>query len=310
MKTKRFILPGLLMILLVACQPVELEIPDSTLTPVSGRQSADSVWTLTIQADKGIDTKALDLTNGDNTLNTYWKENETVYVYMGGTSLGTLTVKPATGEKPTTATLTGTITTSSLHQNDELTLYTPRIIWNYDSQNGALIGTGSIEDTHAYASATVSVKSIDNDNHTISTSGARFTNEQSIYRFQFLLNNSALIVKDLTICDAAANNTLVQKREMGSDGTWTSTPGPILVQPTDATSGPLYVALRNENTVKDTYSFVITGPSEALYLAKKDIPASVLDKPGKFISATTIEAKQPDFTAAASGTISNSEQVF
>ena len=310
MKTKRFFLPGLLMILLAACEPVELEIPDSPLTPVSGRQTADSVWTLTIQADKSVDTKALDLTNNDNTLNTYWKNTEIVYVYKGGTSLGTLSVKPAAGDKPTTATLSGSITTSDLVQDDVLTLYTPRTTWNYASQNGVLTGTGSIEENYAYATATVSVNAIDNEKQTVSTTKACFSNQQSIYRFQFKQDeNTAVTVKDFLICDVAANNTLVQKREMGTDGTWTSTPGPILVQPADATSGPLYVALRNESTATDTYSFVITGPGEELYLAKKEIPSTVLDKPSKFISATTIEAKQPDFSPAE-GEILSTTGVF
>ena len=321
MKTKRFIIPGLLMILLAACEPVELEIPDSPLTPVSGRQTADSVWTLTILADKGVDTKALDLTNEGNTLNTYWKETEKVFVYKGGTSLGTLSVQPATGDKPTTATLTGSINTSGLAQNDVLTLYTPRTTWNYAGQNGALTGTGSIEDTYAYASATVSVKSIDNENHTISTSGARFTNEQSIYRFQFLLNGNAaspVIVKDFLLW-SSDKEALVQKRELVNNE-WTSTKGFLCVKPDSDTSEPLYVAIRNEmdtpsaedisaHKVVDTYNFVLTGSNHELYLASKGIPAHVLDAPGKFISATTIEAKQPDFSPAE-GNISSTQGVF
>ena len=90
-------------------------------------------------------------------------------------------------------------------------------------------------------------------------------------------------------------------------------------RPASATSEALYVALRNETvsttlvdeeTVLDTYHFVLTASNDALYLASKGIPAYVLDTPGKFISAMSIEATQPDFSPMASGSIDNPTLIF
>ena len=311
MKAKFFIIPSLLLILLAACQPVELEVPDSPLKPNNGKQSADSVWTLTIQADKGVDTKALNLDG--NTLTAYWTSSDKVQVYRGGNWLCELGVT-CEGEKPTTATLTGT-TTAQLNVEDVLTLMIPSDTWDYTGQDGTI---GFISSNYAYATATVTVKTKEGTDNTITTTGASFNNEQSIYRFQFQNNNSAVTVKDFLLW-SSDKKALVQKRELVNNE-WTSTKGFLCVKPDSDTSEPLYVSIRNEmatpstqeisnQTIVDTYNFVLTGSSHELYLASKGIPAHVLDAPGKFISATTIVAKQPDFTAAT-GTISNSEQVF
>lgn len=315
MKAKLFILPCLILILLAACQPVELEVPDSPVNPVSGRQSADSVWTLTIQAEKGVDTKALNLDG--NTLTAYWTNTDKVKVYKSGTYLCDLDVTPASGDKPTIATLTGT-TTAQLSVNDDLVLMIPRTTWDYTGQDGTI---SSISNSYAYATSTVTVKTKEGSDNTITTSGASFNNEQSIYRFQFLSDGSTgspVNVKDFLLW-SSDKKALVQKREL-ANGAWTSTKGYLCVKPGSDTNEPLYVSIRNEmekptdaqingQTVVDTYNFVLTGSSHELYLATKGIPAHVLDAPGKFISATTIVAKQPDFTAV-SGTINNSTDVF
>lgn len=312
MKAKFFIIPSLLLILLAACQPVELEVPDSPLKPNNGKQSADSVWTLTIQADKGVDTKALNL--DVNNLTAYWTSSDKVKAYKDGAYLCDLDVTPAAGEKPTIATLTGK-TTAQLSVNDELILMIPRDNWDYTGQDGTI---NSISSTYAYATDTVTVKSIEGSDNTITTTGASFNNEQSIYRFQFQNNNSAVTVKDFLLW-SSDKKALVQKRELVNNE-WTSTKGFLCVKPGFDTNEPLYVAIRNEMAKPtdaqiqgqdpvDAYCFVITGSSHELYLASKGIPAHVLDAPGKFISATAIVAKQPDFTAAT-GTISNATDVF
>ena len=124
MKARFFIVPAILMV--ASCQ-IELVDPDLAEEVPTGQEApADSVWTLTIQATKGEpDTKALDLVNDGARLNAYWKNTETVKVYKDGTLLGTLSVVPDAGVKPTTATLTGPITTGGLAVSDELYLLFP-----------------------------------------------------------------------------------------------------------------------------------------------------------------------------------------
>lgn len=297
MKARHLFIPAILLVASCQIEQVdpnyEEERPEVVTTP------ADSVWTLTIQATKGEpDTKALDLVNDGTRLNAYWKDTETVTVYKDGTLLGTLNVVPDSGEKPTTATLTGPITTSGLSVSDELYLLFPNGTWNYIGQNGALTGSGSIENTYAYASATVTVSAI--NGAAVTTTKANFANQESIYRFGFKVSEVYIDPKSFTV--SAAGGKLVQSMSW-TGSAWTADYGDISVTPASAPGDHLfYVSLRNDQTTEDTYSFIITGSDDALYMATKNIPAEVLDAPGKFISAKSISATQPNFTAESGTT--------
>ena len=283
MKTKRLLIPALLLVL-AACRQVELEAP----TPVI--QQEDSQSTLTLQASKGeADTKALDLTNDGATLDAYWKNTEKVKVYKDGTLLGTLDVAPAAGVKPTSATLSGSITTTGLSEGNTLTLMIPRDSWNYANQVGTL---ESIETTYDYATATVTIASISGS--TVTTTGkASFSNEQSVYRFGFKVSGNYIDPKDFTV--SAEGGQLVQSLSY-EGGAWTPAYGALTVTPSSAPADHFYyVALRNDSTAADTYTFIITSSDDKLYMASKGIPNTVLDTPGKFISAKNITAVQPGF---------------
>ena len=303
MKTTRQILSTVCaaLFILAACQPVEFE-------EISGRGNSknanDSVCFLTVQATKQAETKALDLTNSGATLNAYWTTSEKVKVYKDGTYLGELAVTP-TSEKSATATLSGNITVTGLSAGNTLTLMIPREEWAYTGQNGALTGSGSIEDTYSYATASVTIDEISGSS--VTTTKATFANEQSIYRFGFKKGGNYIDPKDFVV--SASGNQLVQSRSW-SGSAWTSTYGSITVTPASAPADHLYyVSLRNESTAENTYRFIVIGSSNELYLASKTIPASVLDVPGKFISAKEIAVSQPSF-APASGTIDKAEDVF
>jgi hypothetical protein len=299
MKTKYMFLS---ILILVACQRMESEQP---VFIEENAERADSVWIFSIEAVKDdAQTKALDLVNEGTRLNAYWKSTETVAMYKDGTLLGSLSVTPGTGEKPTTATMSGSITASGLAENDALTLLFPRTDWDYTGQTGSLTGTNSIEEKYAYVTATVIIKSITGAN--VSTTEASFANEESIYRFSFRNGDSALAIKDFTL--SAANGRLVQSRAYS--GGWTSAYGPIDVTPASATSDPLYVSLRNESTATDSYSFVITGADDILYLASKTIPDIVLDAPGRFISAQNITATKASFDPHPSGEVNDPEEIL
>ncbi|MBO4635218.1 MAG: hypothetical protein J5669_07585 [Bacteroidales bacterium] len=290
MKTKLIIIPALLL-LAAACQRMEQE------TPVT-KESENNIRTLTVQAVKGSDeTKSLILVNGVE-LDAYWKEDEEVKVYKEGTLLGTLKANLAqsAGLNPTSATLSGDIDVTGLNENDELTLMLPRENWDYTGQKGILTGTGSIEDTYDYAVATVKVDAIDGDKVTTTTT-ANFANQQSIYRLVFKLSDDSTVnVKDFTL--TATNDKLVQSFSY-TNSAWTPTYGSLSVSLDNASTEPIFVSIRNESTAEDTYHFVITGASGDLYLANKVIPSGALDAYGKFISATTIATKQPEFNPAA-----------
>lgn len=289
MKATRFIVPALIVIF-SACQKdaaVEVIITGSD-------------YTISIQADKGdAVTKALELVSGTpDYLNAYWVDTETVKVYKGGTLLGTLDVIPEPGEKPSKAILSGTIATEGLAANDVLSLMIPREEWNYNGQAGTL---ACIESSYDYAVASVTVAAVDDVNHSVTTTGtASFVNQQSIYRFGFKVNDSYIDPKGFTV--SSASGGLVQR--MNWDGSaWAPVFGNIAVTSASAPGDHFYyVSLRNVTTTDDSYSFVITGPDDALYLASKAIPNSVLDTPGKFISAKNITAVQADFSPAGETT--------
>lgn len=277
----------------------------------AGNINGQVIWTLTIKGTMGGDGsnashRALDLVNDGATLNAYWKGTEKVKVYKAGVLLGTLDATPSEGEKPVTATLSGDITTSGLSLNDELMLLIPRDAWDYTGQTGILTGDNSIEDKYDYATATVSILSISGS--TVTTTKASFNNEQSIYRFGFKDGDDYIVLKDFIISDA--NNKLVRSLNYTGDA-WTPTYGSISVMCTGNAPDDnfYYVALRNDGTTADSYRFIITDSNNALYLATKAIPASVLDTKGKFISAKAISASMPSF-APAESTIDNSTNVY
>ena len=294
MKAKYLLIPALLV--LAACQSMEMEDPAASREPLA---AADSVFTLVIHATKDMDTKGLNL-DGE-TLNTYWRSGETVSVFRGASCLGSLGVSPGAGTYPTTATLTGSINVSNLAVNDQLTLLLPRETWDYTGQDGTL---ATLQDQYDYALATVTVDQI-NGSEVSASSTAVFKNRQSIYRFSFT-SGSALSVKGFTL--SSANEGLVRSFAFGA-GSLTPAPGSLSVTPASATTDPLFVSICNQSTVEDTYSFIITGGDDALYMATKAIPATVLDTPGKFISAT-ISATQPSFAPVDNSSINTSSAVL
>ena len=237
------------------------------------------VW-LSLQASKGVDTKALALDG--NTLNAYWANTEKVAVFKSGsaTSIGTLDVSPAPGSRPTSATLAGPISGAS--SGDVLTLLFPRAEWDYTGQVGTLASIGSSYD---YALASVTVNTV-NETTVTTTGGASFENEQSIYRFGFEYMSSTLRVKGFSV--SSSYNQLVLSRSWSdSGGAWTSTFGTVSVNAASATSDPLYIALRNEytGTDYDIYSFDVIGEDDALYVGSKMVRNELLGN-GKFLSAT------------------------
>ena len=301
MKYRSLIIPALLL-LAVACQRMNLEEPKADVS----QEAADTVFFLTVHASRvEPDTKALDLDDGV-ALHSYWKSSETVKVFRSGIFLGALGVSPEAGETPRKADLAGNITTGSLSVGNALSLLLPRDVWDYTGQSGALTGSNSIEEMYAYALATVNVQSIGGGG-SVTTTNAYFANQQSIYRFGFKVGENYIDPKSFTV--SATGGRLVRNVSYVA-GAWIPTYGTLSVTPSAASADQFYyVSLRNDCTVADTYSFVLTGSEYALYLATKAIPATVLGAPGKFISVKNVSAVKADF-GPGGGTISSSENVL
>ena len=289
MKARFLILPAAILAM-AACQRVEVDDPAA---PEIITTDADSVCTLTLRATMGeSQTKALDLVNDGTRINAYWRDTEKVKVYKDGAFLGSLNVIPDAGEKPVKATLSGSITITALAPGDELTLRIPRENWDYIGQTGTL---ASIENAYSYATATITVDSVDDTGHTVITADtAHFQNQQSIYRFEFIRDGDVQI-KTHALTVMAANGKLVQRVNY-EGGAWTPVYGAIQIEKADPSTITNFVSLRNDSTTEDRYGFfVIENTFHHLFLASKKIPAHVLDTPGKFISAKNIDAVKARF---------------
>lgn len=284
-------------IALAACQKEQklIETPEQ----VTGKE-----YTLTLEATKGAETKALSLDNEGTTLNAHWEDGETVAVYLGGSFLGTLEAT-ADGTDNTKATLSGVLATvENVEQGSVLTLLFPRADWDYTGQDGSVpSAAGTLATKYDYATASVTVASVDNVNKTISvTSGADFENQQSVYRFGFKVGGEMLGVKEFTL--SSNRGKLVTSRSY-SGGDWTSAYGYLTVTPAAATNELLYISLRNENTnttEADQFSFYVIGADNALYIGSKNIPGDKLGN-GKFISAKSVSVTKPTLAQNSTTTV-------
>lgn len=295
MKKTILILAALLgAILWTGCQEIEEELIKEKQEKPVDVTSGETVF-LSLEASKGVDTKALDLSG--NTLNAYWVTGEEVAVYLGGAYKGglTATVDPSNNTK---ATLSGQLSyTSGVDAGAELTLLFPRSTWDYTGQDGsAPSADGSLARKYDYATASVTVASISGSVIT-TTGGADFVNEQSIYRFGFKVNGigDAIPVKSFIV--SSFHDALVRTRSW-SGSAWVDTPGSITVEV--AGGGTLtqpYASLRNtlvsssnpdDNNFIDTYYFYVIGSDGALYQGAQGIPNRVMTAQGKFISALNV----------------------
>ena len=285
---------------------------DKILQEASGDalQPADSVWTLTLRAEKEIPgqagndgTKGLAIGDGGelNTtvLQSIWKTGETVEVYRGSTHIGTLTATPD-GSDAHRATLSGTVTTSGITPGStQLTLLTPRKTWDYTGQAGYLLRQNdlnnfgehnrSIENNYHYTMAeNVLVTDATTDgegNGTLTMAPlVTFRNQQSIYRLSFRTqlpgegSPSGIEVKRVII--SAAGGGLVRRQTLGG----AVTTGSIIVNLESSNINPIFVSLRNQDTTnEENLIFRVVDTQGITYFRSKTIPAEY--KPnGTFVS--------------------------
>ena len=226
-------------------------------------ESADAprFYNVTLTAAMGDgETRALS-EGADNAIIASFAENDEVKVVKAdGSLVGTLTAQTA-GAK---TTLTGTIT-GEFSVNEVLTLRYRSETANYGGQVGTLVGIAAGQD---YAEGTLKVTST-SPSLTFESNSVTLKAKQSITKFTFSVN-----VKNFRI----AANGLV--RTIAANGTETvgDVTGALGTASTD-----VYVALRNNTDVKQTYSFTIqdvdgnwyTGTKKANLANGKNYAASV-----------------------------------
>ncbi len=274
------------LMVLAGCQKEDSDVPQTT----PEEKAELTTYKVTISATKGVDTKALSLDG--TTLNAYWKASDKVKVYKAGTYIGELSVVPEDGEKPTIATLSGDLTADGLAANDALTLLIPRGTWDYSGQTGVLTdATGSIESTYDYGLASVNIVAV--AGNAVTTSGARFENQQSIYRFGFRYGATTIRTKTLLLT-SDQNKLAKTVNAITGANTYFASDVPMTIELSTALTADqaaahelIYVAIRNDNTTeKDTFSFTIYDADGATYKGSKEIPKVNLASP--FVSAKTI----------------------
>ncbi len=165
------------------------------MTPaVAPEQPSAKTFTLTVDATKGEDTKALSL--DERVLNVKWAATDQVSVFAGdwsGDPMGTLT---AAASETGSTTLTGAVTGAK--KGDNLNFLFPRAEWSYTGQKGILLdNASSIEKKYDYATAQVTVSEVVGT--TITTNTANFTSQQAIVKFRLTDGVSPVAVNSLTI---------------------------------------------------------------------------------------------------------------
>ena len=180
--------------LCVACSSREDDNTEKKVDPTGPK-----TYVMTIDADKGNDTRALSL--DDKRLNSTWAQGEEVTVYNVTKSAdisGSLVAQSSGASTTLKGTLTGTIEVGDVLK---LKFLSP----NYDSQEGTLEYIAANCD---YAEATVTVASVDGGNIT-TTGTAAFANQQAIVKFVLKdAGNSPLSASSLKVSNYANSCTV------------------------------------------------------------------------------------------------------
>jgi len=293
-----------------ACQKAEEEFIEEQ----SQEQTVEeTVWSLTVPAIKEDtpQTKGLALDGAEataTTLQSIWKVNETVEVYLGTTHIGTLTATPD-GSDAHKATLSGTISTSETitPKVTTLTLLTPRETWDYTGQTGVLLSdANSIEKKFHYTMAT-SVLVKDYEGTTLTTGAATFQNQQSIYRLSFRFQKAgasektAINAQTVTIASAHLAGTTTLNAGSVTDNLVDA----IEVDLASSTTDPIFVALRMASNQPaegaETLTFTVIDNEGATYKGSKDVPAANKGN-GVFVSIKNATISRLDMEVSSATT--------
>ena len=179
---------------MVACMQMEQPMPNEEQETPKEQEEKVQTYTMTVEASKGVDTKALSLGGENNkTLNATWDESTDLGGYLEAQSSGSSTTLK--GE------LTGTI-----EPNDKLVL--KFLSPDYSSQDGTLEYIAAHCDYAESNEITVTVVS----GNRITASDATFTNQQAIIKFTLKdkgNNDAAISASAFTITDGTSTVSLI-----------------------------------------------------------------------------------------------------
>ena len=180
----------------VSCQK-ENNLEPSNLEPTG------KIYTLTVDATKAADTKALAFEG--TTLVTSWAASDKVKVCKHGSATAIGTLSPTTHGSASTV-LSGYITLTDVNVGDKLDLIFPDTNWTYEGQDGTLATLASSFD---FATANVTVSTISGT--TLVASDATFTNEQSLVKFT-LKNKAGDAIAASKLIISAGSGKLVKEK--------------------------------------------------------------------------------------------------
>ncbi len=216
------------------------------------RADAPRFYNVTLTASMGdAETRALSEGTGNVITATFAEDDEVVVVKANGTSVGTL--RAESGGTSTT-TLSGTIS-GTFTENEVLTLRYRSATANYDGQVGTLDGIATGQD---YAEGTLTVKTV--SPLTFESNSVTLLAKQSITKFTFKNGTNPVSVKTFGIAavglvqSIAANGTPTIGAVTGTLGTAAS---------------DVYIALRNNSDIKQTYAFTIKDNAGNWYITTK-----------------------------------------
>lgn len=214
-------------------------------------------WTVTLTASMGDATTRALREGADNAIISSFAANDQVVVVDadGSTIVGTLRAQTA----GTSTTLTGSLDAKTLAVNEVVTLRYRSATASYDSQVGTLAGIGAI---HDYAEGTLTVKTV-SPVLTFTTTNVTLAAKQSITKFSFTCGGNAVSVKTFGI----AAPGLVQRIATNGSETVGAVTGTLATPSAD-----VYIALRNNLSGKQKYSFTIQDGAGRWYTGTKSAP--------------------------------------
>lgn len=234
------------------------------------------IWHVSLTASMGDATNRALSAVGENIAASFAVDDEVVVVDAdGSTIVGTLKALTAGGS----TTLSGDLSTTSLGDNEVVSLHYLSVTPNYDGQKGTL------EKISSYAKGTLKVKTV--TPLTFESNSVTLAPQQSITKFTFKDGSSDIIhVKTFGIAAAG----LVQK---GTETVGAVT-GTLATAKTE-----VYVALRNTSTSQQNYSFYIQDNTGNWYKGRKN--ATLAN--GKYYTATVSMTKLSELTSSTEGTV-------
>ena len=229
-----------------------------------------------------------------------WDNNDKVLVYKEGESVGTLIPQSKGNQR---SALTGTLT-GTFAEGDELTLYMPSADLDYMGQDGTI---GNMCTYFDFMMTTTKVLSADEGS--VVTENVAFSSRQSYLMFKFRDEDDKLLHVTQVIVQAPSGKLVATK---SMDGTTTYTNEYVINTPKDHKSvddypTDIYIAVLNENTAKEAYSFEVKATNGKTY--KSTAPVNAKFSIGKLstsshaVYCTTVDvAPQTSITPPESDT--------